>query len=40
MAFAVAGLAATDRVRVRDWSCVETSFPWFLDALDGAREGS
>jgi 3-phosphoshikimate 1-carboxyvinyltransferase len=40
MAFAVAGLAATDRVRVRDWSCVETSFPGFLDALDGAREGS
>jgi 3-phosphoshikimate 1-carboxyvinyltransferase len=40
MAFAVAGLAAADRVRVRDWSCVETSFPGFLDALDGAREGS
>ena len=40
MAFAVAGLAAAQRVRVRDWTCVETSFPGFLDALDGARENS
>jgi 3-phosphoshikimate 1-carboxyvinyltransferase len=37
MAFAVAGLAASERVRVRGWSCVETSFPGFLEALDGAR---
>jgi 3-phosphoshikimate 1-carboxyvinyltransferase len=40
MAFAVAGLAAPDRVRVRDWSCVETSFPGFLEVLDGVREPS
>ena len=38
MAFAVAGLATPSLVRVRDWSCVETSFPGFLDALDGVRE--
>ena len=37
MAFAVAGLGAAGRVRVRGWSCVETSFPGFLEALDGAR---
>ena len=38
MAFAVAGLIAPARVRVRDWSCVETSFPGFIDVLDGVRK--
>lgn len=33
MAFAVAGLVASDRVRVKGWSCVDTSFPGFLDVL-------
>ena len=37
MAFAVAGMVAIDRVRVHEWTCVETSFPGFLAALDGAR---
>ena len=40
MAFAVAGLASEERVRVRDWSCVDTSFPGFMDVLDGVRERS
>ena len=40
MAFAVAGLAASDKVRVHDWSCVDTSFPGFLEILDEAREPS
>ena len=40
MAFAVAGLAAGERVTVRDWSCVETSFPGFIDVLDGVRKPS
>lgn len=33
LAFAVAGLAATGSVRVEGWSCVDTSFPEFLDVL-------
>ena len=36
LAFAVAGLVASDRVRVRGWSCVDTSFPEFLDLLGEA----
>lgn len=36
LAFAVAGLVATGRVRVRGWSCVDTSFPEFLDLLGEA----
>ncbi|MDQ3941010.1 MAG: 3-phosphoshikimate 1-carboxyvinyltransferase [Actinomycetota bacterium] len=37
MALAVAGLIATDRVRVAGWSSVETSFPEFLDVLGEAQ---
>lgn len=33
MAFAVAGLVARGKVRVRDWSCVDVSFPGFADVL-------
>lgn len=33
LAFAVAGLGATGSVHVRGWSCVDTSFPEFLDSL-------
>jgi 3-phosphoshikimate 1-carboxyvinyltransferase len=40
MAFAVAGLATAERVRVRDWSCVDTSFPGFLDVMDQVRDRS
>jgi 3-phosphoshikimate 1-carboxyvinyltransferase len=37
MAFAVAGLVASDNVRIDGWSCVETSFPEFLDVLGEAQ---
>jgi 3-phosphoshikimate 1-carboxyvinyltransferase len=33
MAFAVAGLVASERVRIKGWSCVDTSFPGFMDVL-------
>ncbi len=33
LSFAVAGLIAGSRVRVKGWSCVDTSFPEFLDVL-------
>lgn len=33
LAFAVAGLVASGSVRVSGWSCVDTSFPEFLDVL-------
>jgi 3-phosphoshikimate 1-carboxyvinyltransferase len=33
LAFAVAGLVSQDNVVVREWSCVDTSFPEFLDVL-------
>ena len=33
LSFAVAGLVADGTVRVEGWSCVETSFPEFLDVL-------
>lgn len=36
MAFAVAGLTSGEKVRVERWSCVETSFPEFLDVLGEA----
>ncbi len=39
LAFAVAGLIASDRVRVKEWSCVDTSFPEFLDVLREATGG-
>ena len=39
LSFAVAGLVAQDRVRVDGWSCVDTSFPEFLDVL-GRAQGS
>lgn len=37
MALAVAGLAAEDRVRVRGWGSVDTSFPGFLEAVGRAQ---
>jgi len=36
LAFAVAGSVATERVRIRGWSSVNTSFPEFLDLLGEA----
>jgi 3-phosphoshikimate 1-carboxyvinyltransferase len=39
MSFAVAGLVAEANVKVRGWSCVDTSFPEFLDLL-GKAQGS
>ena len=37
MSFAVAGLVADANVKVRGWSCVDTSFPEFLDLLGEAQ---
>jgi 3-phosphoshikimate 1-carboxyvinyltransferase len=37
MSFAVAGLVAEANVKVRGWSCVDTSFPEFLDLLGEAQ---
>lgn len=37
MSFAIGGLIARDKVRVLDWSCVETSFPGFLEVLGEAQ---
>ena len=39
MAFAVAGLVSNASIRVQRWSCVDTSFPGFLDVL-GQAQGS
>lgn len=39
MALAVGGLASGQRVRVRSWSSVETSFPEFLDVVARAQRG-
>jgi 3-phosphoshikimate 1-carboxyvinyltransferase len=38
MAFAVAGLVASGPVTVSGWSCVDTSFPGFLDTLAQAQK--
>jgi 3-phosphoshikimate 1-carboxyvinyltransferase len=40
LTFAVAGLISSDRVRVLNWSCVDTSFPEFLEILALARSHS
>ncbi len=37
MSFAIAGLVSADGVRVARWSCVDTSFPGFLDVLGRAQ---
>jgi 3-phosphoshikimate 1-carboxyvinyltransferase len=37
LALAVAGLGAEGNVRIKGWSCVNTSFPEFLDVLGEAR---
>jgi 3-phosphoshikimate 1-carboxyvinyltransferase len=37
LALAVAGLVTPDKVRVKGWSCVEVSFPEFLDVLGRAQ---
>ena len=39
MAFAVAGLASTGPIKVEGWSCVDTSFPTFLEVLGRAQGG-
>jgi 3-phosphoshikimate 1-carboxyvinyltransferase len=36
MAFAIAGLLAQEKVTVTGWSCVDTSFPGFLETLSEA----
>lgn len=38
MSFAIAGLVSAEGVRVARWSCVDTSFPGFLDVL-GRSQG-
>lgn len=40
MAFAVAGLVSSAAIRVQRWSCVDTSFPGFLDVLGQAQGGT
>ncbi|MDQ3983283.1 MAG: 3-phosphoshikimate 1-carboxyvinyltransferase [Actinomycetota bacterium] len=37
MSFAIAGLVSAEGVRVSRWSCVDTSFPGFLDVLGKAQ---
>ncbi|MFN2586554.1 MAG: 3-phosphoshikimate 1-carboxyvinyltransferase [Actinomycetota bacterium] len=37
MSFAIAGLVSHEGVRVGRWSCVDTSFPGFLDVLGKAQ---
>ncbi|MDQ3914173.1 MAG: 3-phosphoshikimate 1-carboxyvinyltransferase [Actinomycetota bacterium] len=37
MSFALAGLVSAEGVRVGRWSCVDTSFPGFLDVLGQAQ---
>lgn len=37
MSFAIAGLVSAEGVRIARWSCVETSFPGFLDVLGRAQ---
>ena len=39
MAAAIAGLISEEKVTVSGWSCVETSFPGFLDTLGGVLDG-
>jgi 3-phosphoshikimate 1-carboxyvinyltransferase len=38
LAFAIAGLVSQDNVVVHGWSCVDTSFPEFLDVLGRLQE--
>jgi 3-phosphoshikimate 1-carboxyvinyltransferase len=40
LSFAVAGLVASDNVKVLSWSCTASSFPEFLDVLGSAQGGS
>lgn len=39
MSFAIAGLISESSIRVDGWSCVQTSFPTFLDVLGSAQGG-
>lgn len=39
MSFAIAGLISESNIRVDGWSCVQTSFPTFLDVLGSAQGG-
>ena len=39
LSFAVAGLVADDNVKVLSWSCIDSSFPEFLEVLGDAQRG-
>lgn len=38
MALAVAGMLTSEKVTVRGWSCVDTSFPGFLETVGAVRQ--
>ncbi|MGH2693945.1 MAG: 3-phosphoshikimate 1-carboxyvinyltransferase [Actinomycetota bacterium] len=38
MAFAIAGLLSMEKVTVKGWSCVDVSFPGFLETISEARQ--
>jgi 3-phosphoshikimate 1-carboxyvinyltransferase len=40
MTFAVAGIISDAPIRIHGWSCVETSFPTFLDVMGEAQGGA
>ena len=40
MSLAVAGMTAVGRVTIRDWDCVDTSFPGFLPTFGALQSGS
>ena len=39
MSYAIAGLVSDSSIKVRNWSCVDTSFPTFLEVLGAAQGG-
>ena len=40
MSYAIAGLVSGSTIKIKNWSCVQTSFPAFLDVLGAAQGGS
>lgn len=40
MSFAIAGLVSDSSIKVKNWSCVQTSFPSFLEVLGQAQGGA
>lgn len=40
MSYAIAGLVSDATIKVRNWSCVQTSFPTFLEVLGAAQGGA